>query len=74
MTKDVSYQEIRDLPVNSAILQPADGEIISSHATRIHLRGEAHSGGGRGILRVDVSIDGGKTWHNAHLNRPHQNC
>ena len=31
------------------------------------LRGYAYSGGGRGIVRVDVSIDGGKTWKAADL-------
>ncbi|ETO33189.1 sulfite reductase [Reticulomyxa filosa] len=33
----------------------------------ITLKGEAHSGGGRRIIRVDVSIDGGATWHAATL-------
>jgi len=31
------------------------------------LRGYAYSGGGRGIVRVDVSVDGGKTWKAADL-------
>jgi hypothetical protein len=26
------------------------------------LQGYAYSGGGRGIVRIDVSADGGKTW------------
>lgn len=29
---------------------------------QISIKGYAVSGGGRGIERVDVSIDGGKTW------------
>lgn len=32
--------------------------------------GYAWSGGGRGIVRVDVSIDLGKTWHVAELVDP----
>lgn len=31
------------------------------------MRGYAWSGGGRGIIRVDVSADGGATWHVAQL-------
>ncbi|KAL6011054.1 hypothetical protein ACLOJK_001498 [Asimina triloba] len=33
---------------------------------KISISGYAVSGGGRGIERVDVSIDGGKTWVEAH--------
>ena len=32
----------------------------------------AWSGGGKGIIRVDVSVDGGKTWHVANLQRTAQ--
>lgn len=31
------------------------------------VKGYAWSGGGRGIVRVDVTADGGKTWHTAGL-------
>jgi sulfite oxidase len=33
----------------------------------IALQGYAYSGGGREIIRVDVSLDGGKTWDQAEL-------
>lgn len=33
---------------------------------QIRIAGYAVSGGGRGIERVDVSIDGGKTWFEAN--------
>ena len=36
------------------------------------LRGYAYSGGGRGIVRVDVSIDGGKHWQTATLTEGNQ--
>lgn len=36
-------------------------------AEPIALQGYAYSGGGRAIARVDVSIDGGKTWDQAEL-------
>ena len=33
------------------------------------VKGYAWSGGGQGIIRVDVSADGGKTWHTAELKK-----
>ncbi len=33
------------------------------------VKGYAWSGGGQGIIRVDVSADGGKTWHDAQLHK-----
>ncbi len=33
------------------------------------MRGYAWSGGGRGIIRVDVTPDNGTTWHQATLKR-----
>ena len=33
------------------------------------VKGYAWSGGGQGIIRVDVSVDGGKTWHVAQLKK-----
>jgi len=36
------------------------------------VRGYAYSGGGRGIIRVDVSIDGGRTWKSADLLEGHE--
>lgn len=35
----------------------------------VTVRGYAWSGGGRGIVRVDVSSDGGKTWHVADMEQ-----
>jgi hypothetical protein len=53
--------------VNSVISYPAHEEWIpldSPHpgATRIPLRGIASAGGGRRVLRVEVSADGGNSW------------
>ena len=36
-----------------------------THNTQTHRY--AYSGGGRGVARVDVSIDGGKTWEVATI-------
>ena len=36
---------------------------------KLKIEGFAWSGGGRGILRVDVSLDGGDTWQLAELKQ-----
>lgn len=51
--------------VNSDILVPADGAEVP--AGPLTVRGYAFAGGGRGIARVDVSTDGGRTWQQAGL-------
>lgn len=38
------------------------------------MRGYAWSGGGRDIVRVDVSLDGGRTWAPATLTKPPTNA
>lgn len=53
-----------DFPVQSAICTLEDVDVIKEGQARI--AGYALSGGGRGIERVDVSADGGKTWVEAH--------
>jgi len=58
-------QSVQEQPVTSMILEPKDGAV--SELDDITVRGFAWSGGGRGIVRVDVSADGGKTWHTAEL-------
>lgn len=52
-----------DFPVQSAICSLEDVSVVK-HG-KINIKGYALSGGGRGIERVDVSIDGGKTWEEA---------
>lgn len=57
---------IQELPVTSAITSsPA---FVESDDGEVTLKGYAWSGGGRGIVRVDVSADDGKTWHTAELS------
>lgn len=63
-SKSVAIQE---LPVTSAICLPPDGSVIHESEEEITLKGYAYSGGGNGILRVDVSIDEGKNWLTADL-------
>jgi len=59
--KWLSRRPLMDFPVNCAICSLED---VSSAewGKKVIIRGYALSGGGRGIERVDVSVDGGKTW------------
>lgn len=58
---------IQELPVQSAITVPADGAVVDRSEEEVTLKGYAWSGGGREVVRVDVSVDGGKTWKIAQL-------
>lgn len=69
---NVNFSEspsIQELPVQSAITEPVQEFVIDEDEDEIKVKGYAWSGGGRGIVRVDVSIDGGKQWHTAKLNQ-----
>ncbi|CAH9088897.1 unnamed protein product [Cuscuta epithymum] len=52
-----------DFPVQSAICSLEDVSVVKNG--KMTIKGYAVSGGGRGIERVDISIDGGKTWTEA---------
>jgi sulfite oxidase len=66
-----SAPAIQELPVTSAICEPTAGTHVDLKSTpSIPVRGYAWSGGGRGIVRVDVSADNGQTWHTANLIKP----
>ena len=58
---------IQETPVQSAITRmyrgKGDGEVKT-----VVIEGYAFSGGGRKIIRVDVSTDDGHTWHQAEMN------
>jgi sulfite oxidase len=57
---------IEDYPVSSVIARPgADAEVP---AGRIPLRGYALTGGGRRLLGVEVSADGGASWTAARVH------
>ncbi|XP_028262913.1 sulfite oxidase, mitochondrial [Parambassis ranga] len=62
-----SAPAIQELPIQSAITTPADGAAVSRSDETLTVKGYAWSGGGREVVRVDVSLDGGKTWQVAQL-------
>ena len=62
--KDIEIDKlaaIQELPVQSCIVD------IRQKDQSVTVKGFAWSGGGRGIIRVDISCDGGKTWNIASL-------
>jgi sulfite oxidase len=55
-------QSIQETPVQSAITA-----IRKKNDGTVEVRGYAYSGGGRGIVRVDISPNGGNSWVQARL-------
>lgn len=68
LTKVMAIQEF---PVQAAICSPVNGTVVSGQSD-LTVKGYAMSGGGRGILRVDVTVDGGKTWQAASIQSVQQ--
>lgn len=63
---------IQDMPINSVIASPQTGELVPlpvlSVAGTIEVRGYALPQGDRGpVVKVEVSVDDGKTWMEADL-------
>lgn len=56
---------LEDLPLNSLICQPREGDRLA--AGSVVIRGYAITGGGRSVKRVELSLDGGKTWTQAQM-------
>eukprot|EP00494_Astrolonche_serrata_P024311 UN24569 len=62
---------IQTLPVQSIVCTPGMGQILPGDSEYVEVKGVAWSGAGRGICRVEVSIDGGKNFTAATLkSRP----
>jgi hypothetical protein len=63
---------IQNMPVTSVICEPSKNSSVrvgndNDNDATICVKGYAFSGGGNKIARVDVSVDGGKTWTEATL-------
>lgn len=68
---DVDWESapaIQVMPITSLICEPAPGTAVEP-GDAVAVRGYAWSGGGSRIVRVDVSVDGGKSWRVADLNK-----
>lgn len=56
---------INHLNINSAISSPSHDAVVPlslGGRAKVPFRGYAYSGGGRKVTRVELSLDGGKTW------------
>ena len=58
---------LSSVALNCAILLPDDGAAVPAGA--LNISGYAFAGDDRRITRVDVSLDDGRTWRQAHLCR-----
>lgn len=65
---------INELNINSVISTPAHGELLPINAQTLQVpytvKGYAYSGGGRKVIRVEVTIDGGENWMLCRINHP----
>jgi len=57
-----------EMPPQSCILRPSGGQQLTRRGFQ-EIRGIAWSGGGK-ISRVEVTVDGGKTWKEAQIHGP----
>ena len=61
---------VQQLPLQSFILQPAERERVAANADgTLSLGGVAYNGANSGVDAVEVSADGGASWHAATLLR-----
>ncbi|KAK9903477.1 hypothetical protein WJX75_006549 [Coccomyxa subellipsoidea] len=64
---------INELNINAAISTPSHDEIVPLTMQPYTVRGYAYSGGGRKVIRCELSLDGGDTWRLADIQR-HENA
>mmetsp|Transcript_16638 Transcript_16638/g.35998 ORF Transcript_16638/g.35998 Transcript_16638/m.35998 type:complete len:572 (-) Transcript_16638:113-1828(-) len=64
-----SAPAIQETPITAAVCEPESGAQISVADGEVTVRGYAWSGGGRDVIRVDLSLDGGKTWEATTLHK-----
>jgi DMSO/TMAO reductase YedYZ molybdopterin-dependent catalytic subunit len=67
---DPNKELITTIGVRSVVTFPRDDQTTLRHGTHV-IRGRAWSGAGA-ITQVEVSMDGGQTWHAAHLEPPRE--
>ncbi|KAK9815051.1 hypothetical protein WJX73_005946 [Symbiochloris irregularis] len=59
---------INELNINSVITTPCHDETLTLSEMEYTVRGYAYTGGGRQVIRCELSLDCGKTWRLAQLN------
>ena len=61
------YAPLGALPVKSVLTRPLDGAVVGKGA-HVEVRGQAFTGTGD-VTKVEVSVDGGKTWADAKVDK-----
>lgn len=62
-----------ELNINSAIVYPANGEVMDLTGAGVYtMKGYAYSGGGRKVTRVEISFDGGNKWELCKIDHPEE--
>lgn len=56
------------VPITSAVTKPDPGTPVRP-GQMVDLAGYAYAGAGKAVIRIDVSVDGGKTWKQADFQR-----
>jgi len=65
-----SAYAIQEYPIQSAICDPVEGDVVKKDSKGyVKIKGYAWSGGGRKVIRVDVSSDSGLNWITADLKQ-----
>ncbi|CAO4387016.1 unnamed protein product [Caenorhabditis nigoni] len=60
---------IQEYPVQCAICTPAPNTKVDRDNGTVDISGYAWSGGGRGIIRIEISVDGGETWSSCEMEQ-----
>ena len=68
-TDPAQYRVLESMPVRSIITDPADGATLPAGTRTLTIRGAAWAGD-LDVRSVEVSIDGGVSWHTATLGEP----
>jgi nitrate reductase (NAD(P)H) len=65
---------INELNINSAIAYPGHQEVVplTGALQKYTVKGYCYTGGGRKVIRVELSLDGGKSWTLTTLTHPEQ--
>lgn len=62
---------IQEMPVQSAVTSHQLRALDGQREDQVEIKGYALSGGGKRVIRVDLSADGGTTWRQAELIDDH---
>lgn len=69
---NVNFEErepVYDMPVQSVICSPLDSTSFDSKNENVNFKGFAYSGGGRGIVRVELTTDHGESWIETQIEK-----